>query len=60
MNFDKSTLSGKADLTKRIYQNFEGYESVIINTNEFDSISEHAGKVNFLVECGKFLLIDEG
>lgn len=57
LNFDKSTLTGKADLTKRIYQNFDGYESVIINTGEFEAIQEHAGRVSFLVESGKFFCI---
>jgi hypothetical protein len=52
VNFDKFSLTGKGLLTKKVYQNFEGYKTTFINMAEFNSIPENMNKINYLTATG--------
>jgi len=50
INFDRVSFSGRMILLKRIYENLNSdLKVVFVNGLEFNSITDHISRVNFLV-----------
>jgi hypothetical protein len=52
VNFDRISLTGRAAQEKRIYESFQGYNTIFINFVEFRSIPENMNKINHLIASG--------
>jgi hypothetical protein len=52
VNFDRISLTGRASQEKRIYESFQGYNTIFINFVEFKSIPENMNKINHLIALG--------